>query len=257
MWLLLGFAWAVEPGASSGEEFTVATLNTWGLPSPVASDRRGRLPLIANWLTERSYDVAGLEELWHGARRWFLLTDLVFPVQRGDSGLAIVTDWPVNRTVTHPFVAERGFDGWKAKGLLAAEVLVDETAVMFGVTHLQAGGGARNAAVRAAQVQEILTALDESNDDVPVVLLGDFNLYDNVAADDRTRSVLEDAGFVDVASATGTLGGTYPGLPHRFDRVFVRQTDRTSIVPERSAILAKGFSDHHALEATLRITPKP
>lgn len=260
MWLL--FLRSVLADAPSDlqtggeQQITVATLNTWGLPSPVARDRRGRLPLIASWLRERSYDLTGLEELWQGARRWLLFTELVFPAQRGDSGLAIVTDWPLYHTVSHVFGAERGIDSWKAKGLLAAEVRIDETALRFGVTHLQSGGGVRNAAVRALQVDEILETLDEGfpgTGDVPVVLLGDFNLYDDIALDQRTRSVLEEAGFVDVAVATGTLGPTYPGMPDRFDRVWVRQTATTAIVPRQSQILAKGFSDHHALEATLGI----
>ena len=260
MWLL--FLQSVSAAAPEDlqavdeRQITVATLNTWGLPSPVARDRRERLPLIASWLRERSYDLTGLEELWQGARRWLLFTELVFPAQRGDSGLAIVTDWPVYHTVSHAFTAERGIDSWKAKGLLAAEVRIDETVLRFGVTHLQSGGGVRNAAVRALQVEEILETLDEGfpgTDGVPVVLLGDFNLYDDLEIDQRTRSVLEDAGFVDAAVATGTLDPTYPGMPDRFDRVYVRHSATTQLVPKRSQILAKGFSDHHALEATLAL----
>jgi endonuclease/exonuclease/phosphatase family metal-dependent hydrolase len=259
MWILLcGAALALTPPAPDAEptqtRLSVATLNTWGLPAPVASDRRGRLPLIASWLSERSYDVAGLEELWAGAHRWFPLRDLVLPQQRGDSGLAIVTSWPVVQTLSHAFVYERGIDKLKAKGLLTAEIEIDGTPVMVGVTHLQAGGTPRNAAVRAMQVEEILTFLDaHESDTMPVVLMGDFNLYDKLPTDDRSRRSLETAGFVDAAQATGTRDGTYPGYPDRFDRIYVRDHGSVSLVPEQSEVIRKGFSDHHAVEATLRL----
>jgi endonuclease/exonuclease/phosphatase family metal-dependent hydrolase len=256
MWLLLfGAALALPPETESTQtRLSVATLNTWGLPAPVASDRRGRLPLIANWLSERSYDVAGLEELWAGARQWFPLRDLVLPQQRGDSGLALVTSWPVAKTMSHVFTYERGFDKLKAKGLLTAEVEIEGTPVLVGVTHLQAGGSPRHAAVRALQIVEILSFLEEhESDTMPVVLMGDFNLYDELVMDDRSRRSLESAGFVDAAQATGTYDGTYPGYPDRFDRIYVRNHDSLSLVPEQSEVIRKTFSDHHAVEATLRL----
>lgn len=251
MWMLLSAAAFADPPA----DLSVATLNTWGLPAPVADDRRGRLPRIASWLTEKSYDVAGLEELWQGARRWFPMRDLLFPEQRGDSGLAIVTSWPVTESRSHVFRAERGFDSWKAKGMLVAELEVDGSPIVFGVTHLQAGGSDRNAAIRSAQISEILSWLQKERD-APVILLGDFNLYDDVATDDHSRQILEREGFLDVAHATGTLEGTYQGYPDRFDRIYVRDGESATIVPESSAVLGKGLSDHHALEATLKVEPR-
>jgi endonuclease/exonuclease/phosphatase family metal-dependent hydrolase len=257
MWLLLsGAALALTPPETESTQtrLSVATLNTWGLPAPAASDRRGRLPLIASWLSERSYDVAGLEELWEGARRWFPLADLVLPQQRGDSGLALVTSWPVTRSQSHVFTYERGFDKLKAKGLLTAEVEIEGTPVLVGVTHLQAGGSPRHAAVRALQIVEILSFLQEhQSDTMPVVLMGDFNLYDKLDTDDHSRRTLEAAGFLDAAQATGTHDGTYPGYPDRFDRIYVRDHESMALVPEQSEVVRKGFSDHHAVEATLRL----
>ena len=48
-----------DPGSQEDVELSVLTYNVWGLPSPLATDRRGRLSRIASWLDERSYDIAG------------------------------------------------------------------------------------------------------------------------------------------------------------------------------------------------------
>ena len=71
----------------SGAELDVLTLNTWGLPTPVAWDRRGRMPDIAQLVTDDAPDVVGLQEVWRGALH-LLDLDLVRPDLAGDSGLA-------------------------------------------------------------------------------------------------------------------------------------------------------------------------
>lgn len=241
--------------ACDGPELRVATLNAWGLPAPVAADRRGRMPRIARWVEDRGYDVAGLQELWHGALRLFDAPNLTLPNQESDSGLALVTRHPVLSSHTVTFREERGFDAWKAKGVLLAEVAPGGATepLVVGVTHLQAGGGARAAQVRESQVVELLAALP---DDRPTVLLGDFNLYDDQPADVASYDRLRAAGFVDVGEDRGALGGTYPGLPDRFDRIWVRASGRC-LEAERAEVIDPHLSDHLAVEADLSMSFAP
>lgn len=238
-----------EAGSDERVDLSVLTYNVWGLPSPIASDRRGRLPRIASWLDERSYDIAGLQEIWRSAVRLLPLPS-VRDARRGDSGLALVTPHPVQDSAQHTFSAERGFDRFKAKGMLSASIEVDGTPVEVGVTHLQAGGGARNAQVRAAQVEELLSWTDT---DQPVVLMGDFNLYEGEAIDDQTRQRLEDSGFVDVAATAGATRGTYPGRSDRFDRIYVRSGSRHCLTSQAAEVLQLELSDHRPVEATVEL----
>ena len=244
--------WAVAPAsaacASDGPSLRVATLNAWGLPSPVASARKARMPLIARWLETRRFDVAALEEVWRGALRLFTVPGLTTPDHVGDSGLALLTSHEVLAKRSHVFEAERGLDALKAKGVLSADLDLNGHAVTVSVTHLQAGHAERNARVRARQVDEILREVPV---DQPTILLGDFNLYDDQAVDETTRERLEQAGFVDVAAHTGVTTGTYPGLPDRFDRIFVRDGSERCLVPRRASVVDAHLSDHKAVEALI------
>ncbi|MEZ4234931.1 MAG: hypothetical protein R3F59_01950 [Myxococcota bacterium] len=264
LWMLVAPAHACPfDDAGAGEApLSVLTFNAWGLPRPVAVDRRGRLPRIAGWLEDQGYDVAGLQELWRGAVRLFPWSrgGLTAPMgARGDSGLALVTPHEVRDTRLYEYAAERGFDAWKAKGLLMAELVVDDgREVTVGVTHLQAGGSARNASVRAAQIDELLGQLGD--DDRATVLMGDFNLYADQPADAASWKRLEDAGFVDVAAASGETRGTYPGRTDRFDRIYVRDGASRCWVPRRAEVIDPdrgGLSDHRAVEAEMTHRRRP
>ena len=74
------------PPREATTPLSVVTFNAWGLPAPVANDRRGRVPRIARWLEEQGYDVAGLQEMWRGAMRLFprMALPLTAPAARGD-----------------------------------------------------------------------------------------------------------------------------------------------------------------------------
>ncbi len=252
MWLLLfsSLASANSP-CTQDASLSVATLNAWGLPAPVAADRRGRMPRIASWVQQRGYDVVGLQELWRGALRLLSLPNLTTATQSSDSGLALFTPHRVVATKTHTFRDEVGFDSWKAKGLLTAEVDVEDGGepLIVAVTHLQAGGSKRAAATRARQVDEIASVLRD--EDRAVVLMGDFNLYDQREADDESRQRLEELGFVDAAVAGGATGGTYPGMPDRFDRIYVRNGADRCLRTRSASIVDPDLSDHVAVEVEL------
>jgi endonuclease/exonuclease/phosphatase family metal-dependent hydrolase len=246
--LLLAMTGSASAGCD-GEgalNLSVVTLNAWGLPEPIARDRAGRMPKIARWLDEQGFDLAGLQEVWRGARGLLPLR-LSIPDAREDSGLALQTPHAVDHLDLHAFQAERGLDALKSKGVLVADVTKGGDTFTVAVTHLQAGGGERNAGVRSAQVDEILGVLERSEH--PVVLLGDFNLYADEAVDGRTRDRLDAEGFVDAAEAVGATGGTYPGLKDRFDRVFVRGG---CVEPRSAEVLDRlALSDHHPVRVEM------
>lgn len=258
LYLAMASANAECPTSTAAEAtapLSVVTLNAWGLPAPVAVDRRGRLPRIARWLDEQGYDVAGLQEVWRGALRLLPRpgAGLMAPQAGQDHGLALVTPHEVHGTEIHAYSSERGFDAWKGKALLVAHLAVDDgRELTVGVTHLQAGGGRRNSAVRSQQVDELLSVLQR--DDHATVLMGDFNLYEDEPTDAETWSRLEEAGFVDVAARTGATRGTYPGRSDRFDRIYVRDGDGRCWRPQRAEVLETELSDHRPVEATVDYT---
>lgn len=232
---------AVALGATceGGRPIRVLTLNAWGLPAPLARDRRGRFPRIERMLDEKRYDVVGLQEVWRGARS-LLLRPMHTGELRGDSGLGIRSPYPVRHLRTKVFTAERGFDAFKAKGVLLAEVALPQGSLNVAVTHLQSGAGPKNAAVRRDQLAEILDALDS---DGPWVLMGDFNFYDAEPEDSASHQRLRDAGFVDVGLRGGAKRGTYPGVDDRFDRVYVRSL--CGVEADARVVEGTGLSDHH------------
>ncbi|MEZ4320529.1 MAG: endonuclease/exonuclease/phosphatase family protein [Myxococcota bacterium] len=231
-----------------GASLKIVTLNTWGLPSPIAPDRSSRLPRIERWLDEAGVDVAGLQEVWRGALK--LLRN---PIQtgdpQGDAGLALRSKHPISDASVHTFTAERGIDALKAKGVLSGRVELENQPMHVAVTHLQSGGGSRNADVRARQVDEILTTV--GHDDAPLVLMGDFNFYEDDPTDQRTHDRLLAEGFVDAAGDLGATRGTYPGLRHRFDRIYVRS--RCGVAQSAEVLDAQDLSDHRPVVVDLTL----
>ena len=237
----------------SGAELDVLTLNTWGLPTPVAWDRRGRMPDIAQLVTEDAPDVVGLQEVWRGALH-LLDLDLVRPDLAGDSGLALVTPHPVLRRSATAYDEASGSDRLKRKGVLATQIdLPDAGPSWIVVTHLQASDSAEAAQIRADQVDTLLRAT--SDEQGPAVLMGDFNFYAGNAEDQRSAARLRDAGWVDSTDVAGGAEATYPGNGERFDRILVRASDSRCLAPERVEVLhpRTRLSDHQPVRASLRV----
>ena len=237
----------------------IMTLNAWGLPPPIAPPRAARMGRMAAWLGETGVDVAGMQELWSGARGLFSVDGLHYPEQGGDSGLALVSPHPMQKVQLEPFAASRGFDGLKRKGVARTVVQVPDVGpVDVWVTHLQAGGTNRAAMVRARQVDQLLAGHAQA--DRPAVLLGDLNLYRALEADGRSRQRLEEAGFLDAAEDGGATEGTYVGLDERFDRILVRSATGGCAEVEGAEVMRwrralgddERVSDHRPVWASVR-----
>ena len=114
--------------------------------------------------------------------------------------------------------------------------------------------------VGQAQVAAVRGAFDGAGVAIPSVS-ATFNLIhpDTALRAAQTAQAVRLIGLVPelgaevVTLCSGTRDGTYPGYPDRFDRIYVRDHDSVSLVPEQSEVIRKGFSDHHAVVATLRL----
>lgn len=251
--LLLSLASAhAAPCGGSGVELDVLTFNTWGLPRPIAQDRRARFPGIDRVVHDDQWEVVGLQELWRGARPLVSREHLLLPDGDADSGLATVTRWQTRPHPLHVFHDASGFDAWKSKGVQVTDVVVPDAGDLLVVnTHLQAGRSRRAARARARQVDEVLRVVAGAQS--PVVMVGDFNLYDDLDADRDSARRIADAGLVDAAVALHADRETYPGAG-RLDRVFVRDGAHGCLVPEAvRRVDADGLSDHRPIAFRLRL----
>lgn len=247
---------AADCTSAENERLQVVTLNTWGLPPPLAPDRSGRLPLIEQRLREAAHDLVALQEVWSGARRFFE-HPLHLPEAEGDSGLALMSRQEPSHVEFHRFRSQTGIDALKNKGFLAVHLDMPDTGrVHVVITHLQSGRGQGAARVRADQVQQILEHLESVRE--PVVLLGDLNLHDEHPIDTRTEALLGRAGLIDAAVAMETPETTYQATRERLDRVYVRCGDRTCVHPEGAMVLAgyESLSDHLPLQVDLHLHPR-
>ena len=239
------------------------TLNTWGLPYPIASiDRRRRFPAIQEFLQEHPCDVVGLQEVWRGALQLLDLDGLEHAREnRQDTGLALLSPHPISDLVETSFSRGRGFDRLKQKGVLRARVHHPEHGPLWVfVTHLQAGAGSADAQVRAEQTQELIDQITLAGG--PLIALGDFNYEDDQPADLRSLQRLKRAGLVDAADQAGATAATYPQSGQRYDRIFIRNSPQQQLHTAAAAVLDYDvlagqpiLSDHLPLWVQLEIEP--
>lgn len=250
---LSGAPAAAEECSAGGPALDVMTLNTWGLPPPVARDRKGRLPKIQRMVDEGALDVVGLQEVWSGALH--LLTLKLFrPDGEDDTGLAVVTPHAVSGRRSVVYRNGHGTDRLKQKGAMAMEVEIPEAGASWVVvTHLQSGYGDAPARVRASQVDELLALTSMTSG--PAMMMGDFNLYDESALDLDTARRLSEAGWVDAAVALGETSPTYPDKGERFDRILLRSGPETCLRAESVEVIHPKvrLSDHLPVRAAIRV----
>lgn len=244
-------------------ELEFLTVNLWGLPWPVARQRRLRKRRFAEHLAARAYDVVGIQELWWPWRRALALRSLALPESPRDSGLALAGRLPARELRVEPFEDGAGPDRLKRKGCLRARVQSPcGTPLAIGVLHLQAGR--RHGGIRRRQVAQLLDAL--AGERLPAVLLGDFNFYEGSEDDARSAAALAAAGFRDAALQLGRTELTYHAASNpylrgtrkaqRFDRVYLRDGREAQLEAREVEVLAlrsDPVSDHHPLRVRLRV----
>ena len=235
---------------------TVVSLNTWGLPWPISRDREERFAALAEQPVLEA-DVVGLQEVWTGAP-WRHRRPLIRPRMEADSGLGLLTDYPVHGTAFMAFRTATGVDRLKRKGVFAAELELPEIGRVW-VASMHAQSGSKRAAPRQIQLQRAATWLDELRGDAPLVWVGDFNLEDHHPVDVETSSWLEELGFEDAAKhnpePTWHTANTWVGRGEaRYDRIYVRDGADVDVrVLGMEVVLdEQPLSDHYGVLSHLR-----
>lgn len=246
--------------------------------APGAPRRSERMALIARVALARRPDLVLLQEVWrqrdaelliralgpHGyravevpaARRWPLRTSGLLSFVRDAAGFR------AERTRFHEFRAEAGDwklwqgDGLGDKGALGFTLARDALSLTVWNTHLQAAyrpGG--YAEVRRRQLAELRTAVEEAG--APALVAGDLNTTPDEPAfaelaglDELTRTLRErcDCG----TSVDGEPGARW------LDYLLARPAPGFRIAAEvsllRSLAPDQPYSDHHGLDAIVRVT---
>jgi endonuclease/exonuclease/phosphatase family metal-dependent hydrolase len=195
-------------------EVSILTQNVWFIliASIPAADR---IPGIIQGLRDSSYDVLCLQEVWSSTLDTTYLDSMLEglgdiyphtvkylpqPLRQGrvlDSGLLIMSKYPIADFAFHAFGNSSGFDTLSDKGVMMAHLEIpvgDKKAdLIIANTHLNAGGG-----VQYAQTVEATDALNRFLDSlkdtldisrVPVIAAGDFNTDER---DDNQTAQSED-----------------------------------------------------------------
>ena len=235
---------------------TVVSLNTWGLPWPISRDREERFAALSDQPVLEA-DVVGLQEVWTGAP-WRHRRPLIRPSTTGDSGLGLLTDYPVHGTAFMAFRESTGVDRLKRKGVFAVELELPEIGRVW-VASMHAQSGSRRAAPRQVQLKRAAAWLDELRGDAPLVWVGDFNLEDHDPIDVETSSWLEEQGFEDAAKhdpePTWHTRNTWVGSGEaRYDRIYVRDGADVDVrVLGLEVVLdEQPLSDHYGVLSHLR-----
>jgi endonuclease/exonuclease/phosphatase family metal-dependent hydrolase len=239
----------------------IATLNTWGLPWPISRPTRaGRYRHIARYLRDAAFDIAGLQEVWRGAPKLDVHGVHQAP-DGGLSGLAVVTPFRVVETRFCGY-GKRRWMPWVEKGALHMR-LVNAAGLEVDVfnTHLQAYRGANDARMRRQQIDTLLEMSSSTRG--PAILMGDFNLYEGIAADRASTSQILGAGFRDaIGDQPPTPTYVFPDEAERFDRIFIRDGGGVRVEVESHHVehyqLGRRrlpfLSDHLPVEATLKLS---
>ncbi|MEK7691964.1 MAG: endonuclease/exonuclease/phosphatase family protein, partial [Bdellovibrionota bacterium] len=181
-----------------GRKFRFLAYNTWGLPQPFLT-HPSRFASLAATIPHLDADVIAFGETFTSyADVLEILDDYPYiahgPVQDGkaafweiDSGLTIISKWPILSTKTVTYSRCSGTDCWASKGALLVRIKIPEIGeVDIATTHLNAGTSAKKDSVRKSQVDELVSLLrteigDENLGKRPLIIGGDFNFLPDSA----------------------------------------------------------------------------
>jgi endonuclease/exonuclease/phosphatase family metal-dependent hydrolase len=268
----------------------IATLNTWGLPSPLSEQPLARMAEIARRLPGLGLDVVAFQELWtRGARRVLreacaaegLVHTWSTRADYGGSGLFVLSRHPIASARFQPF-SVRGYaervdhgDYYGGKGFVQLELAHPEGRFSLLTTHLHARYGSdvesEYTPQRVAQIVQLSHALWPAA--LPTVAVGDFNFTDRhdehalLTGLSRLRDAALELGD---PQATTLARNPYRGdlkPDRRIDYVFVRDGAGARVRPLASRrVLDEVFelrgrpasvSDHAGLVADVEIVPGP
>ena len=185
------------PGEPPAGVLDVLTYNVHGLTEPIAQDDpAGRMVQIAPMLD--AYDIVGIQEAWvddyydallgDAARETEIRFDLTLTDERVyGAGIAVLADLPeLSRHQQHYSTCNGGLDGSSdclaSKGFQRVTLQLGtwgDAAYTVDVwnTHFEAGGGDEDVVARAAQVDDLVAAMQEQSAGRAMIFTADQNLH--------------------------------------------------------------------------------
>ena len=179
--------------ASTSNELKILSWNIYMLPAfPMMTGQVKRANGIVEVLKQSDYDLICFQEAFHKKAKGIIEDGLKaqFPYQvntrkkgftlKANSGLWILSKYPITKIAEIEFRAKKGFDAQSKKGAILFEM---EAPRKFRVidTHLQSGVGGGRDEIRMDQCAQILNQLivPHLDDDIPLILAGDWNTKAN------------------------------------------------------------------------------
>jgi hypothetical protein len=269
---MTGCGGPLEPVASEGA-FSALTYNVAGLPQGLSgSDPERTIPLISPLLN--AWDLVLVQEDFAFQRE--LREDVELPYQSYPKETDGLLGDGLNRFSTLAFEPEVQRHRWEAcngltddsndclaeKGFSLAQHEIGEGILLWVVNlHMDAGGGEENAAARAAQVEQLISTVEEIVGDDALLVAGDTNTRPS-RDDADDASILErltsGLGVDDVCAVISC------GEEDRIDRFFLRSTASLSfgnygyrLATELVDDAGGPLSDHEGVEVTLDWTYFP
>jgi endonuclease/exonuclease/phosphatase family metal-dependent hydrolase len=238
VWLSPAWLQARSPDDAHQGKLSIITYNVAGLPEGISRSRPiANLPRIGELLNR--YDLAVVQEDFAyptALRQNLRLPFGSAPFVRGErldfgDGLSQFTRLPLLETERTPWsrcngITEAYFDCLTPKGFMRARVeLLPGTPVDVYDLHMDAGWAAGDREARAAQLEQLARAIQESSAGHAVIVAGDFNLTRSERAllrqfEERTQ--LRDACFALRCPE-----------PERIDRVLFRGSSKLALKAER------------------------
>jgi len=223
---------------------------SYNIQGHAAAKRNDHIPKIAETIAALAPDVIGLQEVHcrtkassqvDQAEQIAKLTGLNLffgkscAMEGGDYGNAVLTRGTIESARVHPLPGSG-----EPRSLLEANIVLDQTRILFFVTHLAAWGRLlRNA--RLSQIAALGDITARGSD--PHILVGDFNVQ---PAAEELRVLLSHA---HLRSVGDTRDATFPMTRQRLDYVFCDPRWEY----EGGEVVKRGPSDHWALVAHVRL----
>lgn len=186
-------------------------------------------------------------------------------VRFDDSGLLVMSRWPIVETRYRMFTRASGTDSLASKGVVLASVRIpsiflnsspSDLIIDVYATHMNAGG---EGSVRAHQLAEIGAFMCETASGQLVMLAGDLNFTHKAQAWAELPGLLRPAGYTEFlhaeppTDADGTGPSSHPPGSLSIDHVclYTRAGTRVS-ASARVLPFAPHLSDHNAVEADVK-----
>lgn len=272
-------------------ELNILTLNIWGIPY-VSDDRETRINSISTELSSGKYDIVSLQEVWSQTDYNTIKVNLetVLPYSHYfysgvmGAGLCVLSKYPIIGALFHAWSVNGYFhriqhaDWFGGKGVGLCKILVNGHLVHLYNAHLHAEYDIENDEYKTHRlIQAFDTAqfIEETRgNSILQILAGDLNTQPQ---DISYKVLLFNSKMLDACQEENigtneckhnsytpkTLGEKNP-IGIRIDHIFIRSSDQYDAqiaeyllpLPERIPGMKISYSDHEAVMAKLKLTPK-